>query len=132
MAEIMEDSAGIFRDESTLKGACEKLAELKERFSDVMIEDPSLSFNTELTSALELENMLDLARTITHSALERKESRGAHQRTDYPERDDANYLKNTLAYCTDEAPRIEFRKTTITKWPPAERVYGTPVESKSE
>lgn len=132
MMESMEDSVGIFREESTLKKVCEKLAELKERFSNIVIEDRSLNFNTELTSALELENMLDLARTITHSALERKESRGAHQRTDYPNRDDEIFLKNTLAYHTGEAPRIEYRETPITKWPPGERVYGTPAESKSE
>jgi len=132
MMEIMEESAGIFRDESTLKGACTKLAELKERFSNVLIEDRSLTFNTELTSALELENMLDLARAVTHSALERRESRGAHQRTDFPERDDERFLKNTLAYLTEDKPRIEYKEVMITSWPPAERVYGAPAESKNE
>ncbi|MEE9241496.1 MAG: fumarate reductase (quinol) flavoprotein subunit [bacterium] len=132
MMEIMEESAGIFRDESTLKNACEKLAELKERFSNVLIEDRSNTFNTELTSALELENMIDLARSVTHSALERRESRGAHQRTDFPDRDDEKFLKNSLAYCTEDEPRIEHREVLITKWPPGERVYGTPTESKNE
>jgi fumarate reductase flavoprotein subunit len=132
MMEVMEESAGIFRDESSLKSACEKLSELKERFSNVLMEDKSVTFNTELTSALELENMIDLARTITHSALERRESRGAHQRTDFPDRDDEKFLKSTLAYWTGEEPRIGYREVMITKWPPGERVYGVPTESKSE
>lgn len=132
MMAIMEVSAGIFRDESTLKEACNKLADLKERFSNVLIEDRSLTFNTELTSALELENMLDLARAITHSALERRESRGAHQRTDFPERDDESFLKSSLSYWTREEPRIGHREVMITKWSPGERVYGRPVESKNE
>jgi fumarate reductase flavoprotein subunit len=132
MMEIMENSAGIFRDESTLKDACNKLADLKDRFSDILIEDRSLTFNTELTSALELENMLDLARTITHSALERRESRGAHQRTDFPDRNDEKFLKSSLAYWTGEEPRVGHREVMITKWPPGERVYGTPAESKNE
>ena len=132
MMNIMESSAGIFRDESTLKDACNKLADLKGRFSNILIEDRSLTFNTELTSALELENMLDLARTITHSALERRESRGAHQRTDFPDRDDEKFLKSSLSYWTGEEPRIGHREVKITKWPPGERVYGTPAESKNE
>ncbi|MFP6869293.1 MAG: fumarate reductase (quinol) flavoprotein subunit [Nitrospinota bacterium] len=132
MMDIMENSAGIFRDESTLKDACNKLADLKGRFSNILIEDRSLTFNTELTSALELENMLDLARTITHSALERRESRGAHQRTDFPDRDDERFLKSSLSYWTGEEPRIGHREVTITKWPPGERVYGTPAETKNE
>jgi fumarate reductase flavoprotein subunit len=132
MMSIMESSAGIFRDESALKDACNKLADLKGRFSNILIEDRSLTFNTELTSALELENMLDLARTITHSALERRESRGAHQRTDFPDRDDEKFLKSSLSYWTGEEPRIGHREVTITKWPPGERVYGTPAETKNE
>ena len=132
MMNIMESSAGIFRDESTLKDACNKLADLKGRFSNILIEDRSLTFNTELTSALELENMLDLASTITHAALERRESRGAHQRTDFPDRDDERFLKSSLSYWTGEEPRIGHREVTITKWPPGERVYGTPAETKNE
>ena len=69
--------------------------------------------------------MLDVADAIAHSALARKESRGSHQRTDFPERDDRNFLRHTLAYRTDVAPRIEYREVVITKWPPAERVYGS-------
>jgi fumarate reductase flavoprotein subunit len=125
MNAAMEAGCGIYRTEASLKQACDKLAELRERFHDVAIDDHSLSFNTELTAALELDFMLDVALTVTHSALERRESRGSHQRTDHPKRDDVKYLKHTLAYPADgRAPRIEYQDVVITKWPPAERVYG--------
>ena len=124
MTKTMEDGAGIFRNGSSLRATCEKIAELRERFNDVVLDDHSLSFNTELTMALELDYMLDVAAATAHSALERKESRGSHQRTDYPKRDDQNYLKHSLAYRTDGVPRIEYLDVVITKWQPAERVYG--------
>jgi fumarate reductase flavoprotein subunit len=124
MKKTMESGAGIYRSEGSLKETCDKLAELSERFANITLEDRSLTFNTELTSALELENMLEVAQTIAHSALAREESRGSHQRTDHPKRDDENYLKHSLAYCADSAPRIEYKDVVITRWPPAERVYG--------
>tara|TARA_B100000408_G_scaffold84714_1_gene64760 strand:- start:2008 stop:3414 length:1407 start_codon:yes stop_codon:yes gene_type:complete len=124
MNETMETSVGIYRSEKSLNDTCNKIKELKDRFSNIIIEDKSFNFNTELTSALELEFMLDVAEAITYSALERKESRGSHQRTDYPERDDKNYLKHTLAYKNDTEPRIDYKNVVITKWPPGERVYG--------
>jgi fumarate reductase flavoprotein subunit len=120
----MESGAGIYRSEKSLKETCDKLAELRDRFSNVMIEDRSLTFNTELTSALELDFMLDVAQAIAHSALARTESRGSHQRTDYPKRDDERFLSHSLVFRTDGAPRIEYKDVTITRWPPAERVYG--------
>lgn len=124
MTKTMESGAGIYRSESSLKETCNKLAELRDRFSNILIEDRSLSFNTELTSALELDFMLDVAQTITHSALARTESRGSHQRTDYPGRDDSKFLRHTLAFGADGAPRIEYKDVVITRWPPGERVYG--------
>ena len=125
MHKIMEESAGIYRTESTLRAAVAGLRGLQERFSNVAMDDHSHTFNTELTSALELFNMLELARTIVQSALERKESRGSHQRTDYPQRDDERYLAHSLAYQTDDGtPRIEYKPVTITRWPPGKRVYG--------
>jgi fumarate reductase flavoprotein subunit len=121
----MEAGCGIYRTEVSLRRASEKLAELRARFDDVVIDDHSLSFNTELTSALELDYMLDVALTVTHSALQRRESRGSHQRTDYPKRDDTNYLKHSLAYHVEAGPpRVDYMDVVITKWPPAERVYG--------
>jgi fumarate reductase flavoprotein subunit len=68
--------------------------------------------------------MLELAEVISHSALERKESRGSHQRTDFPERDDQNFLRHTLAHHTETKPQIDYKDVVITKWPPGERVYG--------
>ena len=82
------------------------------------MEDKSLNFNTELTSALELEFMLDVAEAIAYSALERTESRGSHQRTDFPERDDEKFLQHSLAYQSDAEPRIDYKDVVITKWPP--------------
>jgi fumarate reductase flavoprotein subunit len=124
MHQIMEQSVDIFRSESGLKEACNKIEELKDRFSSILIEDKSLNFNTELTSALELENMIDVAESIIFSALSRRESRGSHQRTDFANRDDENFLRHSLAYRTEAESRIEYQDVVITKWPPAERIYG--------
>ncbi len=124
MTETMEAGCGIYRDEQSLRATCDRLAELRERFSGIRLDDQSLNFNTELTAALELECMLDVAEAVAHSALSRTESRGSHQRTDYPKRDDVKFLKHTLAYRTDRAPRIDYKDVVITRWPPAERVYG--------
>ena len=124
MHQVMEHSVDIFRSESGLKEACNKIEELKDRFSSILIEDKSLIFNTELTSALELENMIDVAESIIFSALSRRESRGSHQRTDFVNRDDENFLRHSLAYRTEAESRIEYQDVVITKWPPAERIYG--------
>jgi fumarate reductase flavoprotein subunit len=120
----MEEGAGIYRTEASLQATCESLRELKERSKHLGICDHSASFNTELTAALELECLLDAAEAVAFSALARRESRGSHQRTDYPQRDDQNYLKHSLAYRTDADPRIEYQDVVITRWPPKERVYG--------
>jgi fumarate reductase flavoprotein subunit len=124
MNETMETSNGIYRSEKSLKETCDKIQELKDRFSKVIMEDRSVNFNTELTSALELEFMLDVAEAIAWSALKRTESRGSHQRTDFPKRDDEKFLKHSLAYRNDNKPRIDYKAVVITKWPPGERVYG--------
>jgi fumarate reductase flavoprotein subunit len=125
MHQIMEESAGIYRTETVLKEAAGKLKRLQERFHDLSLDDNSYTFNTELTAALELSYMLDVAQTIAQSALERRESRGSHQRTDHPQRDDERFLANSLAYrAEDGSPRIEYRPVTITRWPPGKRVYG--------
>lgn len=124
MKNTMESGAGIYRSETSLKETCEKLAEIRDRFSNILIEDRSLVFNTELTSALELDFMIDVAQAIAHSALSRNESRGSHQRTDKPERNDEMFLKHSLAFYTDDDPRIEYKDVVITRWPPAERTYG--------
>ncbi len=122
--KTMEEGAGIYRTEASLRETCQTVQRLKERFRDVKLDDHTLSFNTELTAALELEFMLDCAEAVAQSALARQESRGSHQRTDFPKRDDQRFLKHSMAYRTEGAPRIEYNDVVITKWPPAERVYG--------
>jgi len=127
MAQAMEAGCGIYRTAASLRATCDKLAEVRQRYRDVKLDDRSLSFNTELTAAIELDYMLDVAAAVAHSALQRTESRGSHQRTDYPRRDDQKFLKHTLAYRPADPqapPRIEYLDVVITKWPPAERVYG--------
>ena len=124
MHQTMEDGVGIYRTDATLRATSDKLIELRERFANLLIEDRSLTFNTELTSALELDFMLDLALAVAQSGLARTESRGSHQRTDYPERDDASFLKHSLAFKVDDGVRIDYKDVVITKWPPEERVYG--------
>jgi fumarate reductase flavoprotein subunit len=125
MQETMEQSAGIYREAGALQRAEARLQQLQERFLDVAVEDHSYTFNTELTSALELSYMLDLAQVIVGSALQRRESRGSHQRTDYPGRDDGKYLAHSVASRTNGGlPRIEYLPVKITRWPPAQRVYG--------
>ncbi len=125
MQKTMEDCAGIYRNGPALEQAAGQMRRLQERVRDLALDDRSLTFNTELVAALELSCMLDVAETMIHSALGRRESRGAHQRTDHPARDDAKYLAHSLAYCgQDGAPRIEYQPVTITRWPPGKRVYG--------
>jgi succinate dehydrogenase flavoprotein subunit len=123
MQKAMEEGVGIYRDEEKMQKTCTTLRTLRDRFKDIVIEDKGSTFNTEVTSALELDFMLDVAEAIANSALRRKESRGSHTRTDFPKRDDENFLKHTLAYRTPEGPRTEYLPVTITRWPPEERKY---------
>ena len=120
----MEQGAGIYRTEASLKTTCDTIRKLKERYQQVGLQDKSLSFNTELTTALELGFLLDAAEAVAFSALARQESRGSHQRTDFPKREDDKYLKHSLAYRTEGDPRIDYQDVIITRWPPGERVYG--------
>ena len=130
MQQTMEKSVGIFRTEATLLEGAEKLREIQERFTQVALDDHSRTFNTELTAALELSFMLDVAEAMVHSALQRTESRGAHQRTDFPKRDDANFLAHSLVGLNpDGTSRVEYSPVVITRWPPGERVYGQPAQA---
>ena len=125
MQKAVESGAGIYRQESSLKQAGEKLRELQERFQNVGLDDRGHTFNTELISALELGFMLDVAESIVESALHRTESRGAHQRTDFPARDDRNFLAHSLVRrAADNSLQVEYLPVKITRWPPGERVYG--------
>jgi fumarate reductase flavoprotein subunit len=123
MQKAMEEGAGIYRDEQNMQKACNALRGLRERFKNIIIEDRDSTFNTEVMNALELDYMLDVAEAVANSALRRKESRGSHTRTDYPKRDDENFLKHTLAFRTPDGPRIDYSPVTITRWPPEERKY---------
>jgi succinate dehydrogenase / fumarate reductase flavoprotein subunit len=123
LREIMWNNVGIFRDESGLKEALSEINRLREATRKMYVVDKSKVYNTEFFNALELRNMLDLAQVIAYSALVRTESRGAHYRTDFPERDDKNWLKHTLAYLRGTTVEITFKPVRITKWQPEARVY---------
>jgi fumarate reductase flavoprotein subunit len=121
----MEGGAGIYRSADSLVKAADTLRALQERYATARIDDHSRTFNTQLIAALELGCMLDVAESIVACALKREESRGAHQRTDFPARDDERFLANSLIYRNaDGTSRVEYLPVTITRWPPAERVYG--------
>ena len=121
----MDAGAGIYREEESLKATCEEIPRLKERYARVKVDDSSSVFNTELTAALELGSLLDVAEAVAHSALLRKESRGSHSRDDFEERDDENFLKHSLAYRDADGadPRIDYLDVVITRWQPEERKY---------
>ncbi|MBC6469230.1 fumarate reductase (quinol) flavoprotein subunit [Actinomadura alba] len=125
MRATMEEGAGIYRSGDSLAKAADRLSVLQERFRSARLEDRSRTFNTELLAALELSFMLDVAEIIVHCALLREESRGAHQRVDFPARDDHRFLANSLVHRdADGSQRVEYPPVTITRWPPGERVYG--------
>ena len=125
MQKTMETSAGIYRTGEALARGADELRTLQERLCTVSLDDRSRTFNTERIAALEFSFMLDVAEAIATSALLREESRGAHQRTDFPARDDERFLAHSLAHRDpDGSCRIEYKPVTITRWPPAERVYG--------
>jgi fumarate reductase flavoprotein subunit len=125
MQRTMEQSAGIYRSRDSLQQAAAKLSELQERFRDIGLDDRGHAFNTELVAALELGSMVDVAESIIQCALHRTESRGAHQRTDFPARDDQKFLAHSVVTRTAEGtPAVNYLPVKITRWPPAERVYG--------
>jgi fumarate reductase flavoprotein subunit len=124
LGRSMDENVGVFRTEDGLKAQVKKVEALRDRFSRLNIEDRSRVFNTELTAALELDYMLELAEVMTLAALNRKESRGAHARRDFPERDDQHYLANTMAaYVPGGKPKLSFRDVRITHFEPMARTY---------
>ena len=125
LAVLVEEAAGIFRTGPAMTKGLDSLRELQARVGNVGVADTSRSFNTELLAALELANMLDIGECILRSGLQREESRGAHQRTDFPDRDDDRFLSHQLVHLApDGSPRTEALPVTITRWPPGERIYG--------
>jgi succinate dehydrogenase/fumarate reductase flavoprotein subunit len=119
----MNEHFHIFRTQQSMEEGVAKVADLRRRFADVAINDHTMVFNTALTEAYELDAMLDLAQVIATGALARTESRGAHARTDYPSRDDAAWLKHTVAMASADGPKLSYAPVTITKFQPMERVY---------
>ncbi|MBI1374676.1 MAG: fumarate reductase (quinol) flavoprotein subunit [Phycisphaera sp.] len=126
MQSSMEDGAGIYRTESSMKATAEVIAEQKERYKKVQVKDHSGAYNTQLQYAFELGCMLDVAEALVHSANARTESRGAHQRLEYKERDDDKFLAHSMAHFNADggAPKIDYKDVVITKWPPGARTYG--------
>jgi fumarate reductase flavoprotein subunit len=125
MQKTMEASAGIYRTGEALARGADQLRSLQDRLCTISLDDRSRTFNTERIAALEFSFMLDVAEAIVTSALRREESRGAHQRTDFPVRDDQHFLAHSLVNrAPDGSCRIDYKPVTITRWPPAERIYG--------
>jgi succinate dehydrogenase / fumarate reductase flavoprotein subunit len=124
LQETMMHHVGVFREAAGLEAAIQKIRELKERYAHVRVQDQGKVFNSDLLEAWELGAMLDLAELTAVCALNRTESRGAHSREDFPKRNDAEWLKHTLAYHREGAPiEIRYKPVVITKFPPKERVY---------
>ena len=124
LAETMHVNFGVFRREDQMVEQGNIVRSLRERYERVVVEDKGAVFNSDLTQALELEFLLELAECMVVSGLARKESRGAHARPyDYPDRDDENYLRHTLVTWKDGAPELDWKPVTMTKWQPEERTY---------
>ncbi|QCT94924.1 FAD-dependent oxidoreductase [Caminibacter mediatlanticus TB-2] len=124
LQEMMTTKVGVFREEKTLLEAKEEIKNLRERFKNIKLDDKSKTYNTDLQEAIELGHMLDYSAFIIEGALNRKESRGAHFREDYPKRDDENYLKHTYAYMDENGEvKVEYGDVKITKFEPQERKY---------
>ncbi|MFD9431728.1 succinate dehydrogenase flavoprotein subunit [Streptomyces sp. NPDC060002] len=128
LQETMDANVMVFRTEQTIKTAVEKLGELRERYRNISIQDKGRRFNTDLLEAIELGNLLDLAEVMAVSALARKESRGGHYREDYPNRDDVNFMRHTMAYREvgddgTESIRLDYKPVVQTRYQPMERKY---------
>lgn len=123
MQTTMMEKIGIYRNEADMAAAVEEIKELRERYLSVRVQDSSKQFNTDLLELIELGNMLDLSLLTAESALQRRESRGAHSREDYPERDDDNWLKHTLAYLDTTSVRLDYKDVDTSIWEPKPRSY---------
>ena len=123
LGQTMDRHLAVYRNQQGMEEALAKIREIKERYRGVKVTDKGKTFNTNLIFTLELDFMIECAETIALSALERKESRGAHTRTDMPDRDDENWLKHVLVKATPDGPQIEHLPVVITDWEPQARVY---------
>jgi succinate dehydrogenase / fumarate reductase flavoprotein subunit len=123
LRQVMDRHLGVFRSREGIEEGIAKLQALKARFRDIRVEDKGRVFNANLVNVLETENLLELAEVSLVSALPREESRGAHARTDFPGRDDENWLKHTLAIRAEGGVEISYKPVAITHWKPVERKY---------
>jgi succinate dehydrogenase / fumarate reductase, flavoprotein subunit len=124
LAETMHENFGVFRRERQMRRQGKIVGDLRERYERIVVEDKGNVFNNDLTQALELAFLLELAECMVVSGIARKESRGAHARpADFPERDDENYLRHTIVTWEDGRPKLDWKPVTLTKWEPMERTY---------
>ena len=121
LTDLMDAKASVFRDEEGLQEGLRKLTALKDS-SWKHVDDKAREYNTNFINVMELDSMLRIAEVVLIGALSRQETRGAHARTDYPKRDDVNFLKHTLAYYGKQ-PKIAWHQVTITRYAPMERKY---------
>ena len=120
---LMDKHAGVYRTGESMKEGLQKIGELKQRFRQISIQDKSRIYNTNLIQTLETENMLNLAEVLLFAGLAREESRGAHARTDFPKRDDENFLMHSMVHYLGGKPRLGYKPVAITNWKPVERKY---------
>jgi len=123
LATLMMDNVGVFRTARMMATAVAGVAAIKERYTRVRVRDTGRIFNTDLLEARELGYLIDGAEAMASSAIARTESRGAHSRDDYPERDDVNFLAHTLAYRGEAGPSLRYKPVTITRFEPKPRTY---------
>jgi succinate dehydrogenase / fumarate reductase flavoprotein subunit len=123
MQTTMMEKIGIYRNEKGMQTAVEEIQELRQRYLGVRVQDTSKSFNTDLLEIIELGNLLDLSLVTAAAALKRQESRGAHSREDFKERDDENWLKHSLAYLEGDAVRLDYKSVDTSIWEPKPRTY---------
>ncbi len=121
--DCMSEYCGVFRTEATMEAGLRKLKELQQQYQDVYLDDQDSCWNTELIEAWELKSLMVVGETILTSALNRKESRGAHSREDYPNRDDGNFLQHTLAYYSPAGIELNYMPVVVDMFEPKERKY---------
>jgi succinate dehydrogenase / fumarate reductase flavoprotein subunit len=123
LRSCMDVNVGVYRTGQELSNGLKVIQSLRKRYADISIDDKQTVYNTNLYNALEIANLLDLAEVMVTGALTRTESRGGHARRDFPDRDDVNWLKHTLAFFTEQGPKLDYKPVTITTWKPVERKY---------
>jgi succinate dehydrogenase / fumarate reductase flavoprotein subunit len=123
MQTAMMEKVGIYRNGQDMQTAVDQIRKLLERYQQVRVQDTSSAFNTDLLELIELRNLLDLSLITAASALNRQESRGAHSREDFPDRDDDNWLKHSLAYLDGDTVRIDYKTVDTSIWEPKPRTY---------